>query len=254
MERKQAADGGASYGKIVTPPSVLLQSLARKQPYYKRNLPHVCSFYARGECNRGALCPYRHEMPITGDLANQNIKDRYYGQNDPVAKKMMDRAQQGPMKLTAPADKSICTLWVGGFADHVTEMDLREKFSAFGTVVSVKVVPGKGCGFVTYLTRAAAEAAADKFFSGVLVRGCMLRIAWGKKKEERPDPENKINQEEKPLDVSASSTHRPVVHTDATAHLARQPEPDFIPPPPPPGMEPVRYPSMNPGHLSAKLQ
>ena len=33
----------------------------------------------RGECTRGAECPYRHEMPETGELSQQNIKDRYYG-------------------------------------------------------------------------------------------------------------------------------------------------------------------------------
>jgi hypothetical protein len=31
-------------------------------------------------------------MPITGELADQNIKDRYYGVNDPVANKMLNRA------------------------------------------------------------------------------------------------------------------------------------------------------------------
>jgi pre-mRNA-splicing factor RBM22/SLT11 len=37
----------------------ILKSIARTQPYYKRNLPHVCSFYLKGTCNRGATCPYR---------------------------------------------------------------------------------------------------------------------------------------------------------------------------------------------------
>lgn len=36
-----------------------LMRLARKQPLYRRNLPHKCSFYARGECNRGDQCPFR---------------------------------------------------------------------------------------------------------------------------------------------------------------------------------------------------
>lgn len=36
----------------------------------------VCSFFAKGACTRGAECPYRHEMPTTGELADQNIKDR----------------------------------------------------------------------------------------------------------------------------------------------------------------------------------
>ena len=69
----------------------------------------MCSFFVKGECKRGAECPYRHEMPTTGDLAHQNIKDRYYGVNDPVARKMMNRADQMP-KLTPPEDTTITTL------------------------------------------------------------------------------------------------------------------------------------------------
>ena len=37
----------------------MLKQLARTEPYYKRNRPHICSFYAKGECNRGSDCPYR---------------------------------------------------------------------------------------------------------------------------------------------------------------------------------------------------
>ena len=37
----------------------MLKQLARTDPYYKRNRPHICSFYAKGECNRGDACPYR---------------------------------------------------------------------------------------------------------------------------------------------------------------------------------------------------
>ena len=33
--------------------------LARTDPYYKRNRPHLCSFWVKGECKRGAECPYR---------------------------------------------------------------------------------------------------------------------------------------------------------------------------------------------------
>ena len=92
MENKDGTLGeGPEYGKAIEP-SKLLSRLARKTPFYSRNLPHVCSFYAKGECNRGATCPYRHVMPKQDpQLANQNIKDRYFGQNDPVANKMMRR-------------------------------------------------------------------------------------------------------------------------------------------------------------------
>lgn len=51
-------------------------------------------------------------MPTTGELANQNIKDRYFGVNDPVAKKMMGRVNNLP-QLQPPEDQTITTLFVG---------------------------------------------------------------------------------------------------------------------------------------------
>ncbi|KAE9411719.1 hypothetical protein Angca_005506, partial [Angiostrongylus cantonensis] len=38
----------------------MLKRLARTAPYYKRNAPHICSFYVKGECKRGEECPYRY--------------------------------------------------------------------------------------------------------------------------------------------------------------------------------------------------
>lgn len=80
--------------------------LQRTTPYYKRNKAQICSFFVRGECKRGAECPYRHEMPTSGPLADQNIKDRYFGVNDPVANKMMDRLGE-TAKLEPPEDGTI---------------------------------------------------------------------------------------------------------------------------------------------------
>ena len=39
--------------------SDLLMKLARTTPYYKRNRPHIFSFWVKGECKRGEECPYR---------------------------------------------------------------------------------------------------------------------------------------------------------------------------------------------------
>ncbi|KAE9138289.1 hypothetical protein PF007_g1466 [Phytophthora fragariae] len=81
----------SAYGKTSDSANSALLRMARREPYYKRNRAHLCSFYARGECNRGDECPYLHEMPRDKDdpLAKQNIKDRFYGKNDPVAAKML---------------------------------------------------------------------------------------------------------------------------------------------------------------------
>ncbi|KAG3120044.1 hypothetical protein PI124_g475 [Phytophthora idaei] len=81
----------SAYGKASGSANNALLRMARREPYYKRNRAHLCSFYARGECNRGDECPYLHEMPRDKDdpLGKQNIKDRFYGKNDPVATKML---------------------------------------------------------------------------------------------------------------------------------------------------------------------
>ncbi|KAG6520873.1 hypothetical protein ZIOFF_017935 [Zingiber officinale] len=78
FEARDGIDYESSYGKVH--PNDTILELQRTTPYYKRNWAHVCSFFMRGECTRGAECPYRHEMPETGELSQQNIKDRYYGE------------------------------------------------------------------------------------------------------------------------------------------------------------------------------
>jgi pre-mRNA-splicing factor RBM22/SLT11 len=109
----------------------MLKKLARTEPYYKRNRPHICSFFVKGTCTRGDECPYRwvtyqhffiafiifnlnyftlfrHEIPEENELSHQNIKDRYYGTNDPVAKKILNRVKGGSgLNITPPEDKTI---------------------------------------------------------------------------------------------------------------------------------------------------
>lgn len=52
---------GGSVAKIADAgTNPLLRKLARTQPYYNRNRAHICSFFVKGECNRGEECPYRY--------------------------------------------------------------------------------------------------------------------------------------------------------------------------------------------------
>jgi pre-mRNA-splicing factor RBM22/SLT11 len=96
----------------------------KREPNAKRNLPHICSFFVKGNCARGETCPYRHEIPEITELSNQNIKDRYYGVNDPVAKKIL-RGFGDNRPPIPPADKRVTTLFIGGLTDDaITEKDL----------------------------------------------------------------------------------------------------------------------------------
>jgi pre-mRNA-splicing factor RBM22/SLT11 len=51
----------------------------------------------------------RHEMPKENGLEKQNFQDRYYGRNDPVAKKILQGVAESK-GLKAPEDKEIVSL------------------------------------------------------------------------------------------------------------------------------------------------
>jgi pre-mRNA-splicing factor RBM22/SLT11 len=173
-------DGQMPGGGKAQAASDVLSKLARTTPYYKRNLPHICSFWVKGECKRGEECPYRHEKPNTDvddPLSEQNIRDRYYGVNDPVADKLMKRAASLPV-LETPSDKTITTLYVGNVGEHLNETDIRDNFYQYGEIRNVTLVQKQQCAFVQFTKRSAAELAAEKTFNKLVLGGKKLSIRW----------------------------------------------------------------------------
>jgi pre-mRNA-splicing factor RBM22/SLT11 len=148
----------------------------RTSSLYPQRPPfHASSFFP--------LC--RHEMPTSRSdpLANQNVKDRFYGQDDPVAQKMLGRAaskeKEDQAPLIPPTDPEIKTLMVGGMeGGAVTETEMREAFYGFGEVAGVRMVPAKHLAFVEYTTREAAEAAAKALHNNLTLQGLRLRVSW----------------------------------------------------------------------------
>ena len=135
----------------------------------------------KGECKRGEECPFRHERPSDPDdpLSDQNIRDRYYGVNDPVADKIMKRASALPT-LEPPQDPHITTLYIGGLDETITEQDIKNNFYQYGEIRQITMVTKQGCAFVQYTKRSSAEAAAEKSFNKLVVKGKKLTIRWGK--------------------------------------------------------------------------
>ncbi|ORX41115.1 cell wall organization and biogenesis-related protein [Kockovaella imperatae] len=164
----------------------MLKNLARSDPFYKRNRPHICSFFVKGECKRGAECPFRHELPEENGLQNQNMQDRYYGRNDPVAKKMLRQdAENKGMK--APEDETVTTLLFLGLPE-TTETDVRSAlvFSCpFVKPVELKsltIVEASHCAFVNFKTRDLAERTAEALSAqgGIEVQGKRCKVVWGR--------------------------------------------------------------------------
>ena len=129
-----------------------------------------------------------------GELAHQNIRDRYYGVNDPVARKMLRRLGERP-HLEPPEDVNITTLYVGNIERHWNEDDLRNVFKKYGDLSRVKLVPAKSCAFVTYATRKVRAVPSSSMFchlailmlrSVCTVPVCCLRGVWASRHERQP--------------------------------------------------------------------
>jgi len=155
----------------------LVSALAREEPIYRRNEARACSFYVKGCCNRGIECPYRHELPVYGELTKQNYHDRYYGTNDPVANKILSRAAN-MSRLNAPSETSMTTLFVGNIVPAITEQDIKDIFQAHGELKSIKMLHWRNCAFVTYVTRHAAERAALSLGKRIPVKGNVVILRW----------------------------------------------------------------------------
>ncbi|KAL4239272.1 RNA binding motif protein 22 [Mactra antiquata] len=280
MEKEMSINEGVNpagaLGKAMAPSDMLLK-LARTTPYYKRNRPHICSFWVKGECKRGEECPYRHDKPTDPDdpLADQNIKDRFYGMNDPVADKLMNRYSSMP-KLDPPEDRSISTLYVGGLGEKIGEKELKDYFYQFGEIRSINVVSKQQCAFVQFTSRSSAETAAEKSFNKLILNGRRLNIKWGKSQGQQGQDKEEDKEDEKNLEPvpglpgalpqppeelsnnffnlgGAPPMHHPMHHMRhpmpprGPPHMMPMfirgpPPPGVRLPPPPPGMMPLRPP------------
>lgn len=256
-------DYESSYGK--ERPNDTILKLQRTTPYYKRNRAHICSFFIRGECTRGAECPYRHEMPVTGELSQQNIKDRYYGVNDPVALKLLNKAGEMP-SLERPEDESIRTLYVGGLDARVSEQDLRDNFYSHGEIESVKMVLQRACAFVTYTTREGAEKAADELSNKLVIKGLRLKLMWGRPQVPKGDGEVGPDDARQQAVAHGGLLPRAVISQQQNQFQPpgteggqdqQQPPPHMhyfnIPPPPPHQHGRAFYPSMDPQRMGAVI-
>ncbi|EMR68121.1 putative mrna binding post-transcriptional regulator protein [Eutypa lata UCREL1] len=67
-----------------------------------------------------------------------------------------------PLAMNQFTDPNNTTVFVGGLSGYVTEDELRSFFQGFGEITYVKIPPGKGCGFVQFVHRHAAEMAINQ--------------------------------------------------------------------------------------------
>ncbi|KDR73524.1 hypothetical protein GALMADRAFT_251241 [Galerina marginata CBS 339.88] len=200
---------GLDSGRAASAGKEMLKQLARTDPYYKRNRPHVCSFFAKGECKRGSECPYRHEKPVDNELAHQNMQDRYHGRNDPVARKIMSGHAE-TQGLKPPEDVTVTSLFLTSLPATSTELSIRTHVlrslpSIQPTQLkSVVHVEKTRCAFVNFRERAVAETAAQAWANGLEIDGERIAVKWGRSKPKQPS--NVIGPSDATATITASAS------------------------------------------------
>lgn len=94
--------------------------------------------------------------------------------------------------INPPADPKITSLFVTGVEDDLPEHEVRTFFEQFGQLRSLICSHRAHCAFVNYAARASAEAAALQCQGKAVIKGCPLRVRWGK-----PKPLDNMAQEDR---------------------------------------------------------
>ena len=117
-------------------------------------------------------------MPPQGAMPHGAMGNQWMGQQANFG------YQQGgagfnPMAMNQFTDPNNTTVFVGGLSGYVTEDELRSFFQGFGEITYVKIPPGKGCGFVQFVHRHAAEMAINQM-QGYPIGNSRVRLSWGR--------------------------------------------------------------------------
>ncbi|KAF2761244.1 pre-mRNA splicing factor slt-11 [Pseudovirgaria hyperparasitica] len=116
-----------------------------------------------------------------------------------------------PHDILPPADPNIVTLFVTGVDEDLPEHELRTFFTQYGTLRSLVCSHRAHCAFINYATRKSAESAADACQGRAVVRGCPLRVQWGK-----PKPLDNTDHEERLKNARAGrQTAKAIQHMSA---------------------------------------
>ncbi|XP_078444201.1 polyadenylate-binding protein RBP47-like [Wolffia australiana] len=88
-------------------------------------------------------------------------------------------SSNGSQASNAESDLSNTTVFVGGLDPTASEEDLRQAFSQYGDISSIKIPVGKQCGFVQFVYRNNAEEAMQGL-NGTVIGKQTVRLSWGR--------------------------------------------------------------------------
>ncbi|KAF2262456.1 hypothetical protein CC78DRAFT_618513 [Lojkania enalia] len=93
------------------------------------------------------------------------------------------QAPPNPQDWLPPSDLNVTSLFITGVEDDLPEHDIRTHFAQYGQLRSIVCSHRAHCAFINYVKRADAEKAAETLQGRVVIKGCPMRVTWGKPRQ-----------------------------------------------------------------------
>lgn len=163
----------------------LLKRLARSEPYHKKQRRED----TEGEGAQKALPGPGGESSAAGGHTPGPIRTRGAasgrGGMRPGRGGRMGGAPAAPSPedWLPPRDPNVASLFVTGVEDDLPEHEIRTHFAQYGKLRSVVCSHRAHCAYINYVQRKDAETAAETLKGKVVIKGCPMKVTWGKPKQ-----------------------------------------------------------------------
>jgi pre-mRNA-splicing factor RBM22/SLT11 len=177
-------DTGA-YDKTDEKARDLLRRLANSEPYYKKQRRLEAEQEESGEKPAEQKQIGYGPGPVRTSDAKRGSPAARSGRGGSRGGRPFPSTAALPPQLEdilPPRDPNITSLFVTGVEDDLPEHAIRTFFTPFGQIRSLVCSHRSHCAFINYATREGAEAAAEHCQGRAVVKGCPLRVKWGKPK------------------------------------------------------------------------
>jgi pre-mRNA-splicing factor RBM22/SLT11 len=165
----------------------LLKRLAQSEPYHKKQRRLEAEAEESGQKALPAPGGSSAGGHVTGPIRTRDTRGTFSGRGGARAgrggRMGGSAAEPSPQDWLPPSDPNVASLFVTGVEDDLPEHELRTHFAQYGQLRSLVCSHRAHCAYVNYVKRQDAETAAETLKGKVVIKGCPMRVTWGKPKQ-----------------------------------------------------------------------
>ncbi|KAF2009773.1 hypothetical protein BU24DRAFT_428645 [Aaosphaeria arxii CBS 175.79] len=239
------------YNKTDEKARELLKRLAQSEPYYKKQ--RRLEAEGTGSAHKALPAPGAAGSSsagghVPGPIRTRDSKAAVGGRGGFKSNRggRLPGAQlaPSPQDWLPPTDPNVSSLFVTGVEDDLPEHAIRTHFAQFGQLRSVVCSHRAHCAYINYIKRNDAEAAAEALQGKTVIKGCPLRVTWG-----RPKQLDSMDQNQRMMYAKEGRTTAAPRRTNATLAAIEAPPEDSLDTisaiaPPPGADDEVQYASL----------